>query len=385
MWKLFGKRRLAAPSRFRPQLEALGERVVPALTVLSSANGVLEFLSVNSGTPTKSILNQGIVILDDGSGNPGNIRVTESVRTQEFNVGPHSRQPTRRIATETFNLDATTAGRHFHTVIVRDLTSPGEGSVAYAMTGALRQGQERTVTVNSFAGAKTYVVALAGLEPGARMTVNANLSPGADTFLLNTGEVGRGASLRVNANGGEGNDSMRVNVTAPIRSGAWVDVNMEGGGGRDTIMTDAWTKAPTIEPGATLWVDQAGYLFSNNTFADGGNDVDFWYLGRMDGSLMFYLAGGGSGDGIQANLWFNSESTGTLGYPDPEGGTGTYMDGAGGDDSLRYLIRGAPIRSFPAKVVGGSGRDTLTRSAQEPDGFTLLFPARDVEDRNRRI
>ena len=304
-----GKRR-ARDTRFAPGLEQLGERLVPALLAPPTViNGTLTVLT-DGGGDTVSFIDRGW----------GSVRMESQARVQGV----------------TYRFDRDYAG--VSTIRMVDLG--GTNTVTYNAANAFG----RTVAEMEYTGGS-------GID---RFTANVLNGLAANNRLL------------IDVVGGAGDDILHVMVGGRLLGGSSLDVAMDGQLGWDSVGVNAWTHAPTIDAGARLSATVAGYNASQleNT-PDAGNNVSFYYLGQMNGTLSFNVLGSSGHDWTAANVWVNGGSTGTI--------ADGVVRGGGGNDSVDYIIRGDASLRFSGRheADGGTGFDqlTLARYGRAPNLF----------------
>src|SRR5262249_23130555 len=71
--------------------------------------------------------------------------------------------------------------------------------------------------------------------------------------------AGLSKDMVIRAAGGDGNDTLQVVLAGTLSAGHNLGIDMEGGlssgQGNEIVSVDAWSYAPTIEQGATLWAN----------------------------------------------------------------------------------------------------------------------------------
>ncbi len=242
-----GRRR---PATFKPRLEALEDRTLPAPVTFAVLPGNVLRIRANSG-------NHRIAIFDNGTNTPNNIVV---------------------VADRAVFMP----GLAFTGVLVR--TGTGNNHVNYDLSGSLGAGTTRTVIVNLGTGANQFAAHLVG-----SLAARANLSlfvSGTGNFnnfnVLANVNIAANAALTMQEIGGPGPDLLGVRYSG-VDAGA-LTVFASGMAGADTI-----NQAFTLQPGSSGSLsaqesggagndnlqlsDQRVSLFDNTTIAtaiDGG-------------------------------------------------------------------------------------------------------------------
>lgn len=249
--------------RFVPRVEALEDRLVPALTI-RQVGGLLRITGEDK-------LNDFIQINDAGTTAPGSVVVVANAQSY-FSTSPITR------------------------IVVR--TGGGNDTVTYQMVRQLAAGNVRNIRVDTGNGHDTVTMNLAGLFAStSSMRIAAHLGAGADTFNLNAPSiiVQLNAFLSVDSFSGGGNDQTNLNLatrvdgaifirlrgeddhdrfeanggTAPGSTG-FLGVRLDGGEGLDVM-------APNLQKGSVFDTVRL------NLVADGGPDFDICTLALGQG------------------------------------------------------------------------------------------------------
>lgn len=328
--------------RSRPGLETLGDRIVPALDFVMARDLVGESLTIRTTGNDDNIL-----IRDTGGTSGRNLTVTGT----DMNTGVDWRVPIP-------------AGRFIRSITVRN-AGAGLDNVTYELADS--------------AGNPVALQNLPNRPATLDRVLDVDLGDGNDTFFANVPEVGTAAGIFFFAQGRNGSDTLEVEIDDRLRQNSQLTAVLSGGLGWDAVSVDAWSTV-TMDPGSVLTVDVAGNERTDaslNDTADAGNNVSFWYLGPMNGTLVYNVRGGGGQghngrDWVSANLWFNAGSTGVLG----SGANGAAVHGGAGDDDVNHIIRGGRLPQYNNPVVsGGAGSDRLHRSADPNHPLTVLDEA----------
>jgi hypothetical protein len=219
------KRRGHGP--FRPRLEVLEARHLPACTVLFSPTAV---------TITGDNRANAVTISDAGTGAVGSLSVTcDGVTTSN------------PIALTAFAVNVDTSG--------------GSDSVVWNLTGELPATQARTLTVrlgkgNDFFQARSLAFgpnesADADLAPGSSLSINVSGQAGRDTLDFNLQkdfDVRRSgalaATLQVVANGGPDRDRITLALEGAVNG--TMSFALNGGGGPDRVAAFIGLKTNTV-------------------------------------------------------------------------------------------------------------------------------------------
>jgi hypothetical protein len=193
-------------ARFVPGVEALEERLVPAVNFIVQGSTLLI-----QGPTTRNVGGQQIVITDNGGSGPNNVTA--------FSTQPFS--PNVPISTVVVN------------------TSRGNDRVAYNLIGDL--SAPRTLTVNLGGGSDQFVATIRrNLLSGSSLTINANGGGGPDNLqAVLIGSLAANSQLALNYDGGPGDNLIRISSasTVNVGTGASLTENLIGNGGSDRIVT----------------------------------------------------------------------------------------------------------------------------------------------------
>jgi hypothetical protein len=361
--------REATERRFRPALETLDERIVPTFGATGQSDHWLGFAAFPFDSRGRIASSVQTVILDDGSGNPGNLHVTQTLTTVDN-------------TTETFDLGTilNLRGVYIDRISVTNGVTRQNGYVLYHMTNPLGQNLGREIDYTGGAGGSQFASSLSSLGSGSHVDIHANFSGDNNIYGGYVYEMGANSQLTVLVDGGSGTDNLQFQLYGAVRSGARLGVRMQGWGGADTITFDAASSSPTIEAGASVSVSLWGYHYGREDVHDGGNTISLRYAGRLDGQFYYNLEGSGDPDTVGIDLNLASDSRGAVGDGDYED---AYIGGGGGDDTLRCVVKGGSMVTFNELTVsGGDGYDTLTRAnglLEPAGGLPLHFWLGDVE------
>jgi hypothetical protein len=222
----------------------------------------------------------------------------------------------------------------------------GNGS-SYTSKGAIS-----VVKLQDGSGADNVTFNLTGPLTTAQ-SVLINLGAGNDHFTGNiTGAVNTADGLDLEVYGGAGNDNIVVNQTGATLAGAFVPY-LEGDSGQNTLV---YNGTGEIASGASVSPE----FFGGN----GTNTISSIYSGQVDGNYMYNLSvNGGSGtNNIIDNVFLAAGSTGSVG----SGASSPAAIEAGkGNAKIRFAIAADPTSTaqIDAVVVGGSGKDNITRTS----------------------
>jgi hypothetical protein len=194
------------PGRFLPGVEALEERLVPAVNFI--VQGSTLFIV---GPTTRGAGGQQIIITDNGSGGPNNVTA--------FSTQPFS--PNVPISN----------------VVVS--TARGNDRVAYNLIGDLTTA--RLVDVSLGGGADQFTATVRrNLLAGSSLTINAHGAGGPDTLdAVVIGSLAANARLAFNYDGGAADNSLSVRTASAVTvsPGAVLTENLTGGGFSDHIVS----------------------------------------------------------------------------------------------------------------------------------------------------
>src|SRR5262245_18186776 len=244
-------------SRCIPRLESLDDRALPSATILQGAGGTL-LIRGDAQANT-------IQITDNGTNAAGNVTVVADGQT----------------------VTSTGAVR---LIIVN--SNGGNDTVSYTASAGLADDAVRIVSVNLGAGDDSFTANLAGDVLGSRFILSVNGAVGADALDLNA----------------EG-----LNVAAR----SFVNVNLDGGIGNDTITFD--------------------------------------HTGVVDGFLTVAALGGDGEDAITGNLTIDAASTGF---------TAAIVWGGAGVDTIGLFVNETTPNPFRPRglVISGPGEDVVDHS-----------------------
>jgi hypothetical protein len=329
----------ARSTRVRPQLEALEDRCVPALSGFYIGN-----------LPINNEYLWGVTLYTDG----GNDWI-------EFR---------NKAGSGNGNVEAS---------IMNNDSSEVDPQNA-ALNAALANTRVNFISVLDYGGRNT--IYYRGQTETPVRYVDIHGGSGRDEFFASMEwALGAGQRIRFTADGREGDDTLKLTVQVGLKSNSELGVGFEGGNGFDNVSVDAWNWSPTIESGALLWMNLSGYKHDQLSSDNNGNNVSFWYRGRMDGTFLFNLMGSGRNDLVSVNFEFAAGSQGTVGNDSDS----ARIRGGGGDDDLQYIVKGTntKITYKKHKVEGGSGTDTLTLATVETQDPRLVWSSTDISGIDR--
>ena len=312
-----------AENKFRPNLESLDGRIVPALLNPIGPGGrwvdSLGSLRIDTNSA-----NDRFTVTDTGGTGTGNVSVRAALGSP---ADPRLQALNDELAV-----------RHVNSLTWFD----GGGTNAIAVNA----GNIPVFTNGDPTGAPITAVS-PSLASVVYIGAQSGPATGEDRFTVNLTGLAANKTLNVSAAGGVGNDTLLVNAGGRYLGGSNLSVSMVGQLGADRVGVNAWNPGATMERGSNMRVSLSGNTVGTiDDAADAGNDVFYWHLGRMDGNIQFDLAGSGGRDQVSANLWLNAESTGSVGNGTA---TGARVRGGAGNDTLQYIVRG---NTRPAPGVG---------------------------------
>lgn len=330
LFNLFGKpagRTIRAS--FRPQLEPLGERVLPA--ILAGTSGIDTSQLAASGTVTVRTDGQNDVVrvTDTGSSSAGLSATFATRRFIRIGSGPTViRDFLDARSSEVNQVLADARVRHLR--IEDSGGSQDRNDVSYVATSSIPR-----LTAVTFVG-----------------------SPGRDQFTANVNAgLNHAVPLRIVANGAGGDDTLTANLAGNLWMFSSLVIDVQGGLGADTILVNASTAALHVNTFARLSVTASGYLHGqDNNAQDLGNAVELRYRGDLDGGLDFDLHGSGGQDEVSAEMDFTSGSTGAVGVRNDL--RRAQVRGGGGDDRVEYVVRGRLVTQHSPRLEGDNGADT---------------------------
>jgi hypothetical protein len=193
-------------ARFVPGVEALEERLVPAVNFI--VQGSTLFIM---GPTTRRAGGQHIVITDNGGSGPNNVTA--------FSKQPFS--PNVPIRTVVVN------------------TTGGDDRVAYNLIGDL--STPRTLNLNLGGGSDRFVATIRrNLLTGSSLSITANGGGGPDNLqAVLIGSLGASSQLALNYDGGRSDNIIRISSASVVNvgPGASLTENLIGNGGSDRIVT----------------------------------------------------------------------------------------------------------------------------------------------------
>jgi hypothetical protein len=239
----------------RPQLELLEDRCVPSCTV-TRTGGVI--------TITGDAGSNFVVVNDNGTGTAGQRSISGFTESGRFAFRG-------RILQVNINV------------------GDGKDHVFYNLTGTLRPGQSRTVTIQMGNGVNQFC------------------------HLGLTGNISTTAALIMNVVGGNDREQIQLDATGTVASQALLAVRLDGGGGRDVVNANF---AGRVSGTLNLTADGGGFYDSVrgvvrlgsgsngrvNVRVNGSDGFDFLTLlvrksNANDQVLGSYVLDGGTGGG----------------------------------------------------------------------------------------
>lgn len=288
-----------------PRLETLEDRAVPAVISQTYIPGTG---SMGTGIIVCDSASDTIVVTDNGTDSPGNVRVT--VNGVPYNFP----RPVWEL---------------------RVYSGGGNDRVTYNLTQPLTSA-------------------------GYYHEFEVYLGSGSDSFTANIpGLAGGAAGMNFYVDGQDGNDTIRANVYGTLASGTSLGFGLTGGTGSDSIVLDAFSRPLNINSGARLWANMHGYEGWTHTLnaPDSSNSMVLNYRGDLDGRLTFNLHGAGGTDLMSAYMQPLLGSTGYIGDLFAEGSASVL--GGGGNDTMTFrVIEPGVGRVYNGVVDGGLGSNT---------------------------
>jgi hypothetical protein len=289
-------------NRLVPSLESLEERAVPVVGWVD-ANNVLNLVAPGD---------RSLVILDNGTCEPGDIRVQWADSNSWNNL-----------------------------VWVYKVANGGGMLVPL---NSLYVSDIQFTAVNTGSQSVVYSLYASPLEAGVSRLVEGRFSEPSSAnpiFQAYVAGLDQNASLNINVNGDDGCDTLHAAVWGALRSGSHLGIQFNGEGGWNSIWVDAASAPLTIEAGATFWANLCGNDYASvNTARDPGNDIALDYSGLMNGNIQFNIQGGGGQEWLAAHLSFWSGSHGTVGSGSSNGRAA--LTSGDGTDQMDYLLWGDP-------------------------------------------
>ena len=179
---------------------------------------------------------------------------------------------------------------------------------------------------------------------------------------------------------GSGNDRFTDNLNGAINSASGLDIESYGDAGNDTMVSNQ--SGATLQGDAVVYFEgdagndnlsyngsgtiAAGASFSPELSGGSGNDtINSNFTGLINGYYMYNLAadGGSGNDKINVTTNVLAGSTGTVGS---SAAAPAAIQGGSGNDTILYNVQVDPAATqgqVYAVVVGGQGKDKVTRSA----------------------
>jgi hypothetical protein len=305
---------------FRPRLEHLEDRTVPAVTFAVSG-GALTF----TGSNNIDTLN----LNDDGA---GNISFTGSGINTAVTVGG--------ISQIEINL------------------KDGGDFVGYNLNGARTNFLK--VNANLKGGRDRVLAKFNNFDQNAGF--NFTVSGGADADQVDLQNIGTIRSLfQASFDAGADNDKMNVSFNGDI-IGAFSAALLEFKGGGENAPQGNNGNKLTVHASNDVDLANGGELSIVSSKAD----VTFDYQGAMDvgSNLLLNCTGTGDKEVMKVDITIDADSTG--GNVGTSGSAAT-LDGKGDDDNLRLVVHNnsspaTPVGVF-ALIDGGLGKDKCTRTA----------------------
>lgn len=326
-------------NRFRPQLETLGERLVPAITNFNF-NPADQSLIIETDNGS-----DGILINDLGSSGAGNLQI------QALDVTTWRNDPLSGALNDVLRRN------HVSTLRVWDF-DPNEFSDGGSF-GILWWRQRLPGYQSDINGGNNQVAYIANSHPSIRV-LDFIGGRDNDVFYVDIRDgLAAGQILGIKAVGGSGGDTLQVMVGGTFRAGSVLGIDMAGQLGWDVVDVNAYSRRPTFEYGSLL--DVRLYANAYNTFndlRDSDNNVGFAYRGRMDGRINFDLQGSGSNDWVSADIFLESGSQGKIGQLNTQ--TFARVAGGAGNDDMNLfmnwdILDGLSHFDSPLLIDGGSG------------------------------
>jgi hypothetical protein len=254
--------------------------------------------------------NDGIVINDDGTNDPGNISVS-------VNNG-----------TDFTSVNAIT--------LIEVATGSGKDNVVYELNGDLEPNVERDVIVGS--GAKN-----GGGTVQFTANVNGRILPKSELFIFGIGDKTKTTTMTVNKSG---------EIDGAVITG---------------LLASLTSKTTKVGPEHFLFSSTApiagdGSLVTEFIGGTKNDTADVEYSGKNDGEIFVDEAGNGGSDQLAADIDMTAASGGTVGDSSNE----AIVSGAGKDLLTFRIRRGTDSTSttgINATITGSSRKDKLVHTA----------------------
>jgi hypothetical protein len=206
------------------------------------------------------------------------------------------------------------------------------------------------------------------MTAGEYREIDCTMPLGNDTFYALVLGLGQNAGLHINVAGSQysrGPDTFHAVLAGTLQTGSDLGISFSGGGGFNDIYVDAYTYSPTIQPGATLWMNLSGDGYGNTNVVNASN-VGFDYRGLMDGNIRFNIWGGSAivpswngndvstREWLYARMWFATGSYGYIGDSNMSNPSADFIQ-AGGNDDIDFEMYGdTGVWAYNPMASGGA-------------------------------
>jgi hypothetical protein len=173
------------------------------------------------------------------------------------------------------------------------------------------------------------------------------------TYNLN-GDLGQSISRRISADMAAGIDRFVANLNGDLLTGSDLEFNVQGGAGNDVVRVNAAGDVD-VQSDATLALNFQG--------GAGNDDMRSNLRGEVDGRILIDQDGGTGNDRVEANLIFDTGSSGRVG----DVGSPASIRGGAGKDAVRFAVftdpNDAHLVRVDGTVDGGAGNDRCNRTS----------------------